>query len=39
MPNRSAKKRKKIKRLATKKIAEFRALKRRERKEKRNETL
>jgi len=39
MPNRDAKKRKKIKRLATKKIAEFKALKRRERKEKRNETF
>ena len=39
MPNKEAKQRKRLKRIATKKIAEYRALKRRERKEKRNEVL
>jgi hypothetical protein len=37
MPNKAAKQRKRLKKVATKKIAEYKALKRRERKEKRNE--
>ena len=37
MPNKAAKQRKRLKKVATKKIAEYKALKSRERKEKRNE--
>jgi len=39
MPNKTAKQRKRLKKIATKKIAEYKALKRRERKEKRNEVF
>ena len=39
MPNKAAKQRKRLKKIATKKIAEYKALKRRERKEKRNEVF
>jgi len=39
MPNKEAKQRKRFKKIATKKIAEYKALKRRERKEKRNEVF
>jgi hypothetical protein len=39
MPNKAAKQRKRLKKIATKKIAEYKAMKRRERKEKRNEVF
>lgn len=39
MPNKAAKQRKRLKRLATKKIADYKATKRRERKDKRNASI